>query len=174
MLNLTTLGVFHTVIGLLAVVIGAIALVRDKAIDPVQRLSQVYIALTLVTVLTGFGIFQHGGFGKPHALGVLTLLVFGIAALARRSSVFGRASAYVETVSYSTTFFFHFIPGITETFIRVPVGAPLANHPEAPIVLRTVGAIFVVFLIGVTLQMRWMRAARGAARTAMPPAALQS
>jgi uncharacterized membrane protein len=173
MLNLTTLGIFHTALGILAVIIGAIALVRDKAIDPTQRVGQAYIALTLVTVLTGFGIFQHGGFGKPHALGVLTLIVFAIAALARRSTVFGRASAYVETVSYSTTFFFHFVPGITETFTRVPVGSPLADHPEAPIVLRTVGTIFVIFLIGATLQVRRMRLARGAAPTTMPPAALQ-
>ena len=173
MLNLTTLGVFHTAIGLLAVIIGAVALVRDKAIDPAQRLGLAYVALTLITVLTGFGIFQHGGFGKPHALGVLTLLVFGIAALARRSNLFGRASAYVETVSYSTTFFFHFIPGITETFIRVPVESPLADHPEAPIVLRTVGAIFVIFLIGVTLQVRRMRAARGPAPAAMRQAAVR-
>jgi hypothetical protein len=35
----------------------------------------VYIWTTVLTCLTGFGIFQHGGFGKPHALGVITLLV---------------------------------------------------------------------------------------------------
>ena len=30
-------------------------------------------------------------------------------------NLFGRASAYVETISYSTSFFFHFVPGIAES-----------------------------------------------------------
>lgn len=116
MLGLTSLGIFHTAIGLIAIAAGAVALIRDKAIDPARRVGQVYLSTTLITVLTGFGIFQHGGFGKPHALGVLTLLVLA-----------------------------------------------LADHPEAPIILRTVGAIFVLFLIGASLQIRRLRA--GATRS---------
>ena len=30
---------------------------------------------TVITCLTGFGIFRHGGFGNPHVLGVVTLIV---------------------------------------------------------------------------------------------------
>jgi len=36
---------------------------------------------TAITSPTGFGIFQHGGFGKPHVLGIVTLLVLAIAAV---------------------------------------------------------------------------------------------
>jgi uncharacterized membrane protein len=157
MLGLTTLGIFHTAIGLVAVACGFIALARDKEIGMTTAIGRAYVWTTLVTVLTGFGIFQHGGFGKPHALGVLTLLVMMAAVLARRSRLFGRASAYVETLGYSTTLFFHFIPAITETFTRVPAGNPLASHPEAPVILRTVGAIFVLYAIGVALQIRRLR-----------------
>ncbi|MGH8188799.1 MAG: hypothetical protein ACREUC_19735 [Steroidobacteraceae bacterium] len=138
MLGLTSLGMFHTAIGLIAVAAGAVALVRDKAIDPTQRVGQVYLVTTLVTVLTGFGIFQHGGFGKPHALGVLTLLVLALAAVARKTRAFGRASIYVETLSYTTTFFFHFVPGITETFVRLPVGASLQIRTLRAGTVRTV------------------------------------
>jgi hypothetical protein len=53
-------------------------------------------------------------------LGVITLVVLGVAAVAGHSNLFGRASRYVETVSYSATFFFHFIPAITETSTRLP------------------------------------------------------
>jgi hypothetical protein len=42
----------------------------------------------------------------------------------------------------------------------VPVGAPLAAYPEAPIVQATVGSIFVVFLIGLFFQIRWLRSVR--------------
>jgi len=47
---------------------------------------------------------------------------------------------------------------VTETSTRLPRGAPLVASPDAP-VLRTVAVVLlVVFLIGLTLQLRWLRA----------------
>ncbi|MES2099715.1 MAG: hypothetical protein V4569_07850 [Pseudomonadota bacterium] len=158
MLGLTNLGVIHTLISLVALGAGLAAIVRDKAILPDSGLGRVYLWTTVLTCLTGFGIFEHGGFGKPHALGVLTLLVLGCAALAQRTALFGRAAAYVITVGYTLTLFFHFVPGITETFTRLPAGAPLFSSPEDPALQKVVGAIFLVFLVGAVLQVRRLRA----------------
>lgn len=160
MYGLTPLGVFHTAISLVAVGAGLIALIRDKEISPGNGLGRIYLTATLITVLTGFGIFQHGGFGKPHVLGVFTLIVLAIAAIARRSRVFGRASPYVETVSYSATFLFHLIPGITESSTRLPLGAPLLASPDAPELQAATAILFVLLLIGATLQVRRLRVRR--------------
>jgi uncharacterized membrane protein len=161
MFGLTTLGTIHTAIGLVALIAGAWALARDKAIEPGTTAGKVYIWMTVLTCLTGFPIFQHGGFGPPHILGILTLLVLGIAALARRS--FGRAGPYVETLAYSFSFFLHFIPGTTETFTRMPQGAPLFSGPEDPALAKTIGVLFLIFAVGAWLQVRRMRAGSGAA-----------
>lgn len=158
MLGLTPLGTFHTAISLIAVVAGLIAFVRDKEISPKNLVGKLYVITTVITCLTGFGIFQHGGFGKPHVLGIITLVVLGIAAVAGNSSLFGPASRYVETISYSATFFFHMIPGITETSTRLPLGAPLVANPDAPALQAAVGVMFITFLIGATLQVRQLRA----------------
>ena len=162
MFGLTTLGFIHTLISLVALAAGFAALVRDGAIASDNRLGQVYLWATVLTCLTGFGIFQHGGFGKPHALGVMTLLVLALAAVAERTALFGRAAIYVATLSYSLTVFFHFVPGVTETFTRVPAGAPLFSSPEDPALEKVVGAIFLLFLVGATLQVRRLRASRPA------------
>ena len=114
----------------------------------------------MLTCLTGFGIFQHGGFGAPHALGVLTLLVLALAAVAGRTQLFGAASRYVETIAYSTTLFFHAIPGLTETFTRLPVGTPLFSGPEDPALQKAVGACFALLVVGCVLQVRRLRAGR--------------
>ena len=53
----------------------------------------------VLVCLTGFGIFQHGGFGKEHALGIVTLLVLALAVYAERSQLSGRWTAYVCTVT---------------------------------------------------------------------------
>ena len=143
----------------MAVAAGAIGLIRDKEISPRTTVGQVYIVATILTCLTGFGIFQHGGFGKPHVLGIVTLVVLALAYVAGRYQPFGSASRYVETVSYSLTFFFHMIPGVTETSTRLPPGAPLAASPDVPGLQMVVGVLFVIFLIGATLQVRRMRGA---------------
>jgi hypothetical protein len=123
-------------------------------------LGQVFLAGTIVSCLTGFGIFQHGGFGKPHALGIMTLVVLAIALAAEYTPLYGRASRYVATLGYSTAFFFHFIPATAETLTRLPAGAPLAPNADAPQVQMIIGGFFVAYLVGITLQILRMRAAR--------------
>ena len=163
MFGLTPLGAVHTAISLVALVAGAIALFRDQEISPQTTLGKVYLWTTVLTCLTGFGIFQHGGFGAPHALGVLTLLVLGLASVAVSTPWFGRAARYIATVGYSVTFFFHLIPGVTETFTRLPLGAPLFSSPEDPNLQKVVGGLFVLLVVGAALQVRRLYAGQGPA-----------
>jgi uncharacterized membrane protein len=166
MFGLTPLGVIHTLLSLVAVAAGIVSFVRYGGISLRNSRGKTYVIMTVLTCLTGFGIFQHGGFGIPHVLGVITLAVLGVAVVAGKTGTFGAASRYVETVSYSATFFFHMIPGVTETFTRLPAGAPLFDSPEAPALQSTIGVIFVVFLVGAAYQVWRLRAATRA--LAMP------
>jgi len=152
--GLTPLGTFHTAISLIAVGSGLVALVRDKAIFPKTQVGRIYVITTVITCVTGFGIFAHGTFGAPHVLGVITLAVLGLAAVAGNSRLFGRVAPYVETISYSATFLFHMIPAIAETSTRLPVGAPLLASAEAPALQAANAVMFVAFLIGAALQAR--------------------
>jgi len=56
-MGLTTLGIFHTGISLIAVATGAIALIRDKKISWANTVGKIYVIATIVTCVTGFGIF---------------------------------------------------------------------------------------------------------------------
>jgi len=158
MFGLTHLGVVHTAISLIAVAAGIIAFIRDKEITSRNRIGQLYIWTTVLTCLTGFPIMQHGGFGAPHATGVLTLITLVIAWQAGRGKWFGRTARYVEVVGYSATFLFHMIPAFVETSTRLPVGAPLVANREGPEVQMATGVLFLLFLTGATLQVRRLRA----------------
>jgi uncharacterized membrane protein len=160
-LGLTPLGAIHTLISLVAVGAGIAAFVRDKAIIPGNGLGKTYVWTTILTCLTGFGIFQHGGFGAPHALGIITLLVLALAEAARRDKLLGVASPYIATTCYSLTFFFHMIPGFTETFTRLPAGAPVFSGPDDPALQKVIGVVFVIFLAGLVWQLIRLRKARG-------------
>jgi len=163
MFGLTTLGIVHTLISLVAVAAGLIALARFREITTATGLGRVYFWTTILTCLTGFGIFQHGGFGKPHMLGIITLVVIAVAYAAEKTQLFGRASRYVAVLGYSLTFFFHMIPGFTETSTRLPLDAPLASGPDDPGLQKVIGAVFLVFLVGAFLQFRRIRGANAKA-----------
>mgnify|MGYP001199810076 CR=1 FL=1 len=120
MFGLTPLATVHTLIALIAVVAGFVALARYKEVSTASRSGSVFFWGTVITCLTGFGIFQHGGFGNPHILGIVTLIVLGVALAAERRAAFGRASRYVRTLGYSLALFLHFIPATVETLTRLP------------------------------------------------------
>ena len=156
-MNLTPLGVFHTSLSLVAVVSAIATLIKDRGVSPRSRVGRVYIWSLVATCLTGLPIFRHGAIGPPHVLGVLTLATFAVAAIAGKTQVFGRLSAYVETVSYWVTLLFLGISTVTETLTRVPPGAPIVASPEAPIFKPLYLALLVLFLIGVTMQIKRLR-----------------
>jgi uncharacterized membrane protein len=158
MFGLTTLGVFHTAISLVALVCGIWTLVRDKEISPRNGLGQIYLVGTFISAATGLFIFQRGGFGPPHVFSILTLLALAVGTVAATSGLFGRASRYIQAISYSSTIFFHLVPGIVETTTRFPRGAPLVASPEAPVLQGVVLVLLVLLIIGLTLQLRWLRA----------------
>lgn len=162
--GLSAFGAFHTLIGLIAVAAGVLAFIRSGGISWRTRPGQVYVVMTVVTCLTGFFIFRHGDFGKPHALGVLTLLALVAAAAAARQW-FGRASAYIETAAFTSTFFFHLVPAITESGTRLPAAAPLFASPEDPLLQTVIAPVFLAFLVGLTVQLMRLRASR---RTGSP------
>jgi uncharacterized membrane protein len=157
MLGLTNLGVVHTVVSLIAVAAALVSLLRYGGISLRTGAGTAYVYLTVLTCLTGFPIMQHGGFGKPHALGIITLVVLAVAAAAGRKALFGRLSPYVETVGYSATVVFHMIPAIAEGGTRLPPSDPFLDHPEAPAALALTGLFFLIFLIGAGYQVRRLR-----------------
>ena len=113
-MSITPFGWLHTAISIVAVIAGIISLVRDKEISTKDTVGKVYVVMTILSCLTGFFIFHHGGIGPGHILGVVTLVVLGVAAAAEHKHVFGGVSKYVATLGYSLTFFFHMIPTLTE------------------------------------------------------------
>jgi Kef-type K+ transport system membrane component KefB len=52
----------------------------------------------------------------------------------------------------------------------VPAGAPLFSGPEDPALAKTIGVLFLIFVVGAALQVRRMRAAGRIAAGRVRPA----
>jgi uncharacterized membrane protein len=154
--EITTLGWFHTVLGIVALSSGALALVRYKEITLQTRTGQIYLVATLVTAGTALGIFQHGSFGPGHALAVMTLLALAVGTVAATTNLFGKLSRYVRAISYSATLLFHCIPAVTDGLLRLPVGNPVLTSLGDPILRICYLVLLLLFLVGISLQLRWI------------------
>jgi uncharacterized membrane protein len=142
--------------GLIALLSGGFTLARFKEISPRTRSGQIYLATTLITASTALAIFQHGEFGPGHVLAVMTFVALAVGTLAATTQILGKASRYVQAVSYSATLLFHCLPAVTDGLLRLPVGDPVLTSIEDPILKKCFLGLFVLYLVGVSLQLRWI------------------
>ena len=155
--EMTTLGWFHTALGIIALTSGVYTLATFKEISLRTRSGQIYLATTFITAATALAIFQRGEFGPGHVLAVLTLMVLVEGAIAEKTTIFGKLSRYLQAVSYSATLLFHSIPAVTDGLLRLPVGNPVLTSIEDPLLRMCYLALLVIFVVGVSLQLRWIR-----------------
>jgi hypothetical protein len=64
----------------------------------------------------------------------------------------------VRAFFFSATLLFHCIPAVTDALLRLPVGDPILTSIEDPVLRLSYLGLLVLFLTGVTLQFRWIRA----------------
>lgn len=158
MFGLTTLGTIHTAISLVALAAGFTALARHGEIWSRNGAGRIYVIATVLTCLTGLPIFRHGGFGPPHALAIVTLVVLAVAYAGERAKL-GRASRYGAVLGYSFSLFLHFVPATVETLTRFPLGAPYLANADDTKAQPIIGVFFAIFLVGAVIQFLRLRSA---------------
>lgn len=144
---MTPLGIFHTIVSIVALLVAFVAIFRQGLIAPYSAVGKVYSALTVVACASAFGIFKTGKFGPGHIIGILILVLLVLVYV-----VLDQKKTFLQTLCMSATLFLSLIPTTAEILTRLPIGAPFAPHAEAPLVKMCVGIVFVLFLVGVALQ----------------------
>ena len=159
--HLSTLGIIHTAISILAILVALYALYKHGKINPASAPGKLYILLTAITCITGFPIMRFGHPTPGHYLGIIILVLLAAGIYAKR--VFGKAGEYIQVILLSTTIFLSFIPAIVETSTRLPMDHPLAVGPNDPLVQKAQLVLVVIFLIGVIYQVIKLKKSRTAA-----------
>ncbi|MGK9118094.1 hypothetical protein [Olivibacter jilunii] len=153
-MGLSHLGIFHTVIGVAAIIAAIVSLIRRGKIDLSQLSGKIYFYFTLVTSLTALGLSSVKGVNPGHILALLIVILISVAyyLCAKRSG--NNRSRFIENFFLTFSFFLSLIPTVNETFNRIPIGHPLANGPQDPLIGKTLLILFVLFVIGSVLQFR--------------------
>ncbi len=155
--EITALGWFHTIIGIVSLVTGLMSFVQCKQIALAHRPGQIYLICTLITAVTALGIYNQGGFGVAHILAVMTLGAVLVGALCEKVKLLGGFSKYLQAISYSATFLFHMIPAITDGLMRLPPSDPIVSSIESPLLRGFYLAFLLTYIVGAALQVNFLR-----------------
>ena len=155
--EMTLLGWFHTVLGVLAVLSGFYTIYKYRVISFQESSGKLYILVTLLVAGSALGIYNQGGFGVAHVLAVLTLIALTGGYIMERYRWFGSFSKYFQALGYTSTLLFHMIPAITDFLRRLPVGDPFIDSFDDPLLLNFHFSFLVIYLIGIILQMVWLK-----------------
>ena len=156
--EMTWLGWFHTVLGVFALLSAGYTLVKYRVISMASGVGKIYLLLTVIVAGSALGIYNQGGFGIAHMLGVLTLVAVVGGAVMEKFALFGAASKYFQAFGYTSTVLFHMIPAITDFLRRLPLGDPFVDSFDDPLVLNFHLGFLVLYAVGLGSQLMWLRA----------------
>ena len=154
---LSNLGIFHTIIGVAAIIAALIALVKSGKIDLGKLTGKIYFYSTLVTSVTALGLSSVKGLNPGHILALLIIVLIVVAYYLYAKKQGNNKARYIENLFLSFSFFLSMIPTVNETFNRLPVGNPLANGPKDPLIGKTLVVLLILFVVGSVLQFRKQR-----------------
>ena len=151
-MGITNLGIFHTAIGIIAIVAAIISFIRYGKINLVRPTGKIYFYGTVITALTALGISKHGGFNPGHILSIIIFLLVIVAFFLSFKKKGNNRARYYENFFLSFSFFLSMLPTVNETFTRIPVGHPLAKDITDPLIGKTLLALLILFVAGSVYQ----------------------
>ena len=87
--EITLLGWFHNILGISSIILGFYSFFSFKLISWNKIPSRVYLILTFITALSSLAIYNQGGFGIAHIMGVLALLAVFCGIYVEKTKILG-------------------------------------------------------------------------------------
>jgi uncharacterized membrane protein len=155
--DITLLGWFHTVLGMASIFLGFYSFFSFKLLSWSKTPSRIYLVLTFVTAVSALGIYNQGGFGIAHAMGVLAVLAVLCGIYVEKTRILGNVSTYFYTLCFTSTFLFHSLPAAADILRRLPIGDPLADSLFDPIILYFHIAFLIIYFFTLIYQFIWIK-----------------
>lgn len=149
MFGISTLGWLHTLGSLPAIPAAAYMIFRYGGIRPRSRAGRVYFVCMVIGSLTIF-LIAKAPVSPVIAFVTLACVIGGYAV--HRLTFLGRIEKYAETLLLSLSVFLLMVPTVSETLRRVPDGHPIVADPNSIILKIAIGAIALMFVLGLATQ----------------------
>lgn len=150
-MGLSILGIFHTIVGVIAIVAAIVSYLYFGKINLAKLSGKIYFYGTTITAITALGFTKHG-FNPGHILSLLVLALVIVAYFLHSKKAGYNKARYFENFFLSFSFFLSWLPTVNETFTRLPLGHPLAKDIKDPLIGNTLLVIFILFIAGSVFQ----------------------
>ncbi|MNM30469.1 hypothetical protein D3C81_410300 [compost metagenome] len=150
-MGISLLGWFHTLGSLPAIPLAIYMLIKRGRIAPESKAGRAYFWFMLLGVLTVYPI-AHQPVSSIIATVTLAFLLIGYGIALWQPAK--RLWAYLQAISLSITVFLLMVPTVSESLRRLPVGDPVVTDLKDPLLLGVQGALFLMLIVGIPLQVR--------------------
>jgi hypothetical protein len=147
--------ILHVIISLIAIVSGIVVAAGMRRAQRLPRWTALFLATTIATSVSGF-FFHSKGFGAPHAVGVISLVILAVALLALYAYHLAGAWRGVYVASALAALYFNVFVLVTQLFAKLPTLkalAPTGSEPPFAVAQLLVLVAFVV--LGVSALKRF-------------------
>jgi hypothetical protein len=156
-LSLAAFTQLHTIISLIAIATGLIALIAFARGSWSASIMQIFVWTTVATTLTGF-LFPFNGFTPAIGTGIVSSVVLVVLLFALYKSKLQGAARTVFAVTASISLYLNLFVLVVQSFLKIPALHALAPLGTEPPFAAAQG---VVLIVAIALGYFTVKAARG-------------
>ena len=136
----------HVILSLAGILSGLFVLIGMLAAKRRPGWTLLFLATTIATSVSGF-FFPADSFGPAHIAGVLSLVVLGVALVARYLNRLAGASRWIYVLAALLALYLNVFVGIAQAFQKLTFLQALAPTQSEPPFLYTQLAVLVIFIV---------------------------
>jgi hypothetical protein len=136
---------FHVLLSLIGIVSGIVVALAMLGANRLPLLTAVFLATTVATSVTGF-MFHFASFGPPEIVGVISLVVLGIAILALYGYKLAGAWRWIYVAAAVFALYLNVFVGVVQTFQKVEFFHALAPTQTEPPFAVAQGVVLIAFI----------------------------
>src|SRR6267154_786226 len=124
-MSTATFTQFHVILSLIGIVSGVVVVLAMLRTNRLHALTAVFLLSTVATSVTGF-MFHFAAFGPPEIIGVISLVVLGIAILALYGYKLAGSWRWIYVAAAVFALYLNVFVGVVQTFQKVAFFRALA------------------------------------------------
>lgn len=156
-MSVSTFTQFHVLLSLIGIFTGLVVVYGFLKGRLLAGWNGVFLVATIATSVTGF-LFHSAQFGPPHVVGVISLVLLGIAVAALYAFNLAGPWRWIYAVTATLSLYLNVFVGVVQAFQKVSFLQPLAPTQSEPPFAIAQGLVLVLFLALTWLGSRRLRA----------------
>jgi hypothetical protein len=154
---------FHVLLSLIGIVSGIVVVLAMLGANRLPLLTAIFLATTVATSVTGF-MFHFASFGPPEIVGVISLVVLGMAILALYGYKLAGAWRWIYVAAAVFALYLNVFVGVVQTFQKVAFFHAMAPTQTEPPFAVAQGVVLIAFIaLGIAAAKKFRPSAGGTA-----------